>query len=180
VPFPSDLATRLVAATNDNLTSDAMPDRWVAVLEAVAFSPVRSQVSVSATPQQTNDELRATVARLATLLPQVAAVFGVEAKAGAAPPKPLRPSRPAAKKAAGPSSPAGRVPPPPSAARHDGVPETDSADGSGAEQKSATPAPQEAVGAADDATDAAPADAAPTDEAPTDTLSTDAAPEQEA
>ena len=39
VRFPTELAGKLATATTANLTADAMPDRWVAVLEAAAFSP---------------------------------------------------------------------------------------------------------------------------------------------
>ena len=102
VRFPAELATRLAAAANSNLTADALPDRWVAVLEAVAFSPVRGQVAVDAKPAQVSDELTATVKRLGGLLPQVATLFGVEVDAKAAAAKPLRPTRPAAAKKAAP------------------------------------------------------------------------------
>ena len=103
VRFPAELATRLAAAANSNLTADALPDRWVAVLEAVAFSPVRGQVAVDAKPAQVSDELTATVKRLGGLLPQVATLFGVEVDAKAAAAKPLRPTRPAAAKKAAPA-----------------------------------------------------------------------------
>ncbi len=38
VRFPADLAGKLASAATASLTSDSLPDRWVAVLEAVAFS----------------------------------------------------------------------------------------------------------------------------------------------
>lgn len=93
VRFPAEIAARLAAATTSNLTTDALPDRWVAVLEALAFSPIRSQVRPAAKPTQENDELLATVKRLGSLLPQVAELFGVEVDPKAQP-KPLRPTRP--------------------------------------------------------------------------------------
>jgi len=95
VRFPSELASKLAAAAIANLTTDALPDRWVAVLEAVAFSPVRSQVLPTAKPTQVSDELLATVKRVGPLLPVIAALFGVEVDAKSQP-KPLRPTRPAA------------------------------------------------------------------------------------
>ena len=95
VPFPAELSGRLAAAASSNLTSDALPDRWVAVLEAVAFSPVRAHVKVDQVPQQVSDELRATVTRLGSLLPSVAALFGIEVTSNSQP-KPLRPTRPGA------------------------------------------------------------------------------------
>jgi hypothetical protein len=93
VRFPAEIAARLAAATTANLTTDALPDRWVAVLEALAFSPIRSQVRPTAKPTQENDELLATVKRLGSLLPQIAELFGVEIDPKAQP-KPLRPTRP--------------------------------------------------------------------------------------
>lgn len=94
VRFPAELATRLVAAAIDNLTADALPDRWAAVLEAAAFSPVRQQIVPTTKPAQVNDELLATVRRLAPALPAVAALFDISVDAKAAQPKPLRPTRP--------------------------------------------------------------------------------------
>jgi hypothetical protein len=96
--FPDELGRRLAEAAAQNLTTDAFPDRWIAVLEAAAFSPIRSTLTVAAPPTQVTPELTKTVERLAGLLPRVAAIFGVTAVAGAPTPKPLRPTKPAAKK----------------------------------------------------------------------------------
>ncbi len=95
IRFPADLAKRLADAATGALTPDAAPDRWSAVLEAAAFSPVRQQVTPAAAPAERPDELMATVRRLAPLLPQVASLFGVEVTAGSPLPKPLRPTKPA-------------------------------------------------------------------------------------
>ncbi len=92
VPFPGALAGRLAEATTASLQPTDGPDRWAAVLEAAAFSPVRAQVTPAAAPEQRSDELVATVRRLGPLLPQVAALFGIEVPARAAVPKPLRPT----------------------------------------------------------------------------------------
>jgi hypothetical protein len=96
VPFPSEIATRLAAATLAALEPTATPERWSALLEAVAFSPVRAQVTPTAKPEQVNDELLATVKRVGALLPQIAALFGIEPKTSGLPPRPLRPARPGA------------------------------------------------------------------------------------
>ena len=96
--LPDDLARRLTEVTIANLTTDALPDRWIAVLEAAAFAPIRSQIKVAAAPTQSSPELQKTVERLAALLPQIATVFGVAAPTGGQLPKPLRPTRPTAKK----------------------------------------------------------------------------------
>lgn len=115
VRFPADLAAKLAASATGNLTADAMPDRWVAVLEAVAFSPIRALVQPTEKPTQVNDELLATVKRVGPLLPQIAALFGIDVDAKAQP-KPLRPTRPtspAKKTAPKPSTPpAAKVPKP--------------------------------------------------------------------
>ena len=115
VRFPAELAARLAASATGNLTADAMPDRWVAVLEAVAFSPIRALVQPTEKPTQVNDELLATVKRVGPLLPQIAALFGIDVDAKAQP-KPLRPTRPtspAKKTAPKPSTPpAAKVPKP--------------------------------------------------------------------
>jgi hypothetical protein len=92
VPFPTNLGSKLAAATVAALTADDPPDRWIAVLEAAAFSPVRTLVTPAAAPAQTTPELVATVTRLGPLLPQVAALFAIEVPDKAPAPKPLRPA----------------------------------------------------------------------------------------
>ncbi|MBU3689053.1 MAG: hypothetical protein B7C54_08555 [Acidimicrobiales bacterium mtb01] len=92
--FPEELGRKLAEVTAANLTPDAFPDRWIAVLEAVAFSPVRSLLTVSAPPTNVTPELTKTVERLASLLPSIAALFGVVAAGKGQAPKPLRPTKP--------------------------------------------------------------------------------------
>jgi hypothetical protein len=92
--FPEELGRKLAEATAANLTPDAFPDRWIAVLEAVAFSPVRSLLTVTAPPTNVTPELTKTVERLASLLPGVAALFGVVPTGKGQAPKPLRPTKP--------------------------------------------------------------------------------------
>lgn len=144
--FPEELGRKLAEATAANLTPDAFPDRWIAVLEAVAFSPVRSLLAVSAIPTTVSPELTKTVERLASLLPQVAALFGVAPSNKTQAPKPLRPTKPK------------KIPPkPPRPA------------GSAAPTVASTPAPSALV-------DSAPADTAPVDAAPVDTAPVEVAP----
>ena len=106
VRFPSELATQLSALATTSLTADAPADRGIALLEAVAFSPVRTLVAPVAPAQTVTDELRGTVQRLAVLIPQIAALFGVTADPKAPSPRPLRPTRPERKvpKGRGPKS----------------------------------------------------------------------------
>ena len=91
VMFPPDLARRLGEAATKSLQPEDSADRWAAVMEAAAFSPVRSLVVPTAPPNHITDELRATALRLGPLLPQIAVVIGVEVPADAPKPKPLRP-----------------------------------------------------------------------------------------
>jgi hypothetical protein len=107
VRFPPELAGRLVQATAASLTADASSDRWVAVLEALAYSPVHGAVVPTAGPAVVSDELRSTTKRLAALVPEIAKLFGIEPPApGTRAPRP--PRRPPTRK---PDK--AKVPPPP-------------------------------------------------------------------
>jgi hypothetical protein len=92
-PFPVDLGVELTALASSALVPQDPQDRWTAVLEAVAFSPVRSAVKAQGIPEQPSAELLATVKRLAPLIPQIAALFGIVADPGSSAPRPLRPVR---------------------------------------------------------------------------------------
>jgi hypothetical protein len=96
--FPSDLGTRLAQAASANLEADAPSDRWVAVLEAAAFCPVRSQIVAPGPPNAVTPELATAITRLAPAIPQIAKLFGIVVAPGAAMPRPLRPTRPPDKK----------------------------------------------------------------------------------
>jgi hypothetical protein len=110
VMFPPDLARRLGEAATAALQPDDLADRWIAVLEAAAFSPVRTLVAPTVPPAVVTDDLRATALRLGPALPQVAALLGVEVPDDAPKPKPLRtgpprknPGRPAPKPSTDPA-----------------------------------------------------------------------------
>lgn len=91
VMFPPDLARRLGEAATASLQPDDTADRWIAVLEAAAFSPVRTLVTPSTPPTTITDDLRKTALRLGPALPQVAGLLGVEVPPDTPKPKPLRP-----------------------------------------------------------------------------------------
>jgi hypothetical protein len=78
VPLPPPLATRLAEATTSHLTERTAPDLYAALIEALALSPVRLQVTPAGVPSNPSDALVQTVRRLGDRLPQVAAAFGVE------------------------------------------------------------------------------------------------------
>ncbi|WP_394931268.1 hypothetical protein [uncultured Ilumatobacter sp.] len=92
VMFPPQLAKRLGEAATNSLLPDDSGDRWSAVLEAAAFSPVRALVTPTVAPTTIDDELKKTTLRLGPLLPQIAALLGIEIPASTKRPKPLRPT----------------------------------------------------------------------------------------
>ena len=165
IRFPGDLARRLADAAGASLTADAASDRWVALLEAAAFSPVRALITPAGKPEQPGDELLATAKRLGPLLPQVATLFGIEVAENAPAPKPLRPTRPAPAKKAGatppPPKPAAPAPATPAAAE----PEAPAAPE--ASEASETPAEPEATTEPEAATEAEASDAPAEPEATT-------------
>lgn len=76
-PLPFDVADRLSSAASESLSSDVASQRWATVLEAVAYSPVRSQVTPQGCPPDPPEQLLATVRRLAPKVPEIAALFGI-------------------------------------------------------------------------------------------------------
>lgn len=76
-PLPFDMADRLTSAASESLSSDVAPQRWATVLDAVAFSPVRSQVTPQGCPPNPNEQLLSTVRRLAPKVPEIATLFGI-------------------------------------------------------------------------------------------------------
>jgi hypothetical protein len=77
-PIPGDLANQLVAAASAALTAETGQERWATVLDALAFSPVRRRVVPQSLPAKLSPQLRATVARLGTRLPEIAHIFAIE------------------------------------------------------------------------------------------------------
>jgi hypothetical protein len=116
VPLPADLAGRLTEAASAALSADASPERWAAVLDALAFAPVRRKVVPASLPSPVAPELAETISRFASRLPEIAHIFGIEAPAsGAGRPRPARPRRArsqAAAKRAGAPPPADEGSPP--------------------------------------------------------------------
>ncbi len=78
VPLPQDIVNRLTEAANAALASDTPPKRWITVLGAVAFSPVRRTVQPQGVPENPDKELLAEVTKLSERVPHIAALFGVE------------------------------------------------------------------------------------------------------
>lgn len=178
-PLPSDMAARLADATAASLTSEVTQDRWATVLDALAFSPVRLNVVPESLPAVPSDDLLKEVARLATQIPQIAAVFGVEpAPSGKRPrPRPPRPAKGASK----------RVPPPPKGDKRDaadkGKDEAEQGPKDGQEADEAPTAvdtPTEAAAAPETTETPEATDGAPAEDAPVEATSDDVTPEAEA
>src|ERR671911_652944 len=125
-PVPGDLANQLVEAASTALTEETGQERWATVLEALAFSPIRRRVVPQSLPTKLSPELRATVARLGSRLPEIAHIFAIEPdQSSSRPPRPgptrrgpgghPRPTRPSAAMGKGMAPPT--RPPRPSMAR---------------------------------------------------------------
>jgi len=97
------MAERLAAIASESLTPEISHDRWATVLDAVAYSPVRSLVKPAGHPEKASDELLTAVKKLASRVPEIAAQFGIEPPAARkrgrrpAPPPPPQKAEPAAK-----------------------------------------------------------------------------------
>lgn len=89
-PLPPEVAARLIEGSGAALTADAGAERWVAVLDALAFSPVRDKVIPTSLPVEVHPDLKATIARLATRIPKIAHIFEIEPDPSAPRPKPER------------------------------------------------------------------------------------------
>ena len=87
-PLPADLATRLAAAASASMTADTTPDRWGTVLDAVAYSPVRQQVTPESIPKNVTDELKKTAKKLSKRVPHIASLFAPAPAPAPAPAKP--------------------------------------------------------------------------------------------
>ncbi len=91
-PLPGDLATRLATAVVDSVDENMTDDRWGALLDALAFSPVRALVELDHIPEKPSEELLNTVRAVAARLPELAQKFGVDpSKAPKNPPRRRRP-----------------------------------------------------------------------------------------
>jgi hypothetical protein len=91
-PIPGDLANQLAEGAAAALTAETGQERWATVLDALAFSPIRRRVVPESLPTKLSPELRATVARLGTRLPEIAHIFAIEPEesAGRTPRAPAR------------------------------------------------------------------------------------------
>ena len=85
--FPAELAMRLSEEAGRGLASDVAPDRWVALLEAVAESPVRRTVKPAGLPAEAGEELRRAARQACGRVPALAPMLGIDMPPPPAPPR---------------------------------------------------------------------------------------------
>jgi hypothetical protein len=91
--LPAELAVRLSRAAGSAMTPDTPADRWAALLEAAASSPVRRTVKPLGLPANAGEELMAAVRHASGRIPALAGLLGIgmpppPAPARGTPPKP--------------------------------------------------------------------------------------------
>ncbi|HET9077842.1 MAG TPA: hypothetical protein VFN68_12990 [Acidimicrobiales bacterium] len=163
----TDLANRLTEAASAMLSAETAPDLWVALVEAVAESPIRRSVTPTGMPAEAPAEVKKTAHQLSGSIPGLAKMLGVTIPP---PPAPL-PGRRRGEPASRPGGRQGGR-----AARSGGEPAA-APPASGEEAGSRGPAPEPAPTQPEPAAEAAPAATEPeptsTEAAPT---ATEAAP----
>lgn len=92
-PIPVDVSSRLIAVLTERMTPELSQDLWSQTLDALAFSPIRSSITLTARPAEPNADLMETVKRVGSRLPEIAVLFGLDPEVLAAESKRSRPSR---------------------------------------------------------------------------------------
>jgi len=85
--LPSDLATELAQAAGAAMSADTPPDRWAALLEAVAASPIRRAVKPAGLPADPGAALLQAARQQSGRVPALAAMLGISMPP---PPGPIR------------------------------------------------------------------------------------------
>ncbi len=85
--LPADVAGTLSAAASEAMAPDTPPERWAALLEAVAASPVRTTVKPAGLPTVTSDALRTAAGQQAGRIPALTGLLGISMPP---PPGPVR------------------------------------------------------------------------------------------
>ena len=112
--FPAELAARLSEAAGAAMAADTPVDRWAALLEAVAASPVRRSVKPAALPADAPEALLQAAKQAAGRVPALAPLLGIDMPP---PPGPLRPVPPQGRRPARPPQPPKPSPKPAQAAQ---------------------------------------------------------------
>jgi hypothetical protein len=165
-----ELAQRLSDAAGEAMSPETASDRWMALIEAVAASPVRRTVKPAGLPADPDPDLLRAAQQQSGRIPALAALLGIAIPPPPQPTASRRPVRPRRPKGEGPAA-AGAEPaePAPPAAVVDAGPAGSEASteppGPTATDSEAVPDPAEATPAGSDEARAAPgpAGAAPTE-----------------
>ncbi|MGH9264281.1 MAG: hypothetical protein ACRD1D_06265, partial [Acidimicrobiales bacterium] len=121
--LPPELGTRLSEAAGEAMAPDTVPDRWLAVLEAVLTSPVRRTMTPKGLPSGADDATLKTARQAIQKVPALGPLLGESPSTRPLPPPP--PRRPPAPTKPRPSAaPAPPAPPTPAEAH---APATDTA-----------------------------------------------------
>ena len=83
-PVPAELSARLVTAVSEGLTPGTNQELWAAAVDALAYSPIRQQVTPAGRPEQPSEELLEAVRRVSDRVVKVAELFGVDPSEAAA------------------------------------------------------------------------------------------------
>lgn len=147
-PLPVELSSRLVTAVSEGLTPTVNQDLWAAAIDALAFSPVRNQVTPAGRPEEPSPAVMDAVRRVGDRLPKIVELFGLDpaeisaaakkrGRGGARGARPGQSGKPRSDKADTGDKPekGTRIPPPP---------KLDTADAAPAEVGSAEPASSDA------------------------------------
>jgi hypothetical protein len=85
-PIPVEIAEPLAAQTAAALGAETFPDRWASVVDALAFSPIRSAVTPEHYPDNLDEHSLDVIRAVSDRVPAIAAHYGIkpsEAKAAA-------------------------------------------------------------------------------------------------
>jgi hypothetical protein len=158
--FPSELAQRLAGTASEAMAADTPPDRWAALLEAVAASPVRTTVKPAALPDSPGEALLNAARQQAGRIPALTQLLGISmppppGPVRRIPPKPQqgggRPPRPPAPAAAPAVVEASAAPEPPAVTEESPAPPTPVNDEPAAEAPTPPEATDPVAPAADEA-----------------------------
>jgi hypothetical protein len=94
-PLPPPLASSLTDLVTAQLTADTAQDRYAAVVDALAYAPVRAQVIPEGVPAEPTETLLGAIRKLADRVPQVATAFGLQTEAASSGVRPPVPPPPA-------------------------------------------------------------------------------------
>jgi hypothetical protein len=110
--FPAEVAQKLAGAASEAMAADTPPERWAALLEAVAASPVRTTVKPAALPDNPGEALLNAARQQAGRIPALTQLLGISMPPPPGPPRRIPPKPTQGQGGRGPK-PGGGAPRPP-------------------------------------------------------------------